>query len=272
MLRYLEKKFVQLNRQFGRAPIIGALFRNFKNFARRPIFDGIRLQLLIMPRVREVTSAVLGDIDTSAWEKEALETYAVKSDFGVKQSGVYNLILAHILIRARKMQVVIETGISSGRSSTAFLEALCMNNEGTLYSFDLDPEDTARTPLATKPEYAAHYQNYTTYAPVGVKAPGWLVPDFVKSRWVVTLGDSNITLPKKLSEIGTIDMFYHDSDHTYETMTHEFNEAWPRLRSGGLLLVDNASTSNAYPDFIEKHRGEIAFHHYYSALGVILKK
>jgi hypothetical protein len=71
------------------------------------------------------------------------------------------------------------------------------------------------------------------------RQPGWLVPDDLRGRWELRLGDARELLPELLEELGEIDLFFHDSLHTREHMLFEFETAWPHLRAGGLLVADD---------------------------------
>ena len=52
-----------------------------------------------------------------------------------------------------------------------------------------------------------------------------------------------------LSRIGNIDIFLHDSDHSFRNMMLEFKTAWPYLRLGGILIADDASLNDAFLRF-----------------------
>jgi predicted O-methyltransferase YrrM len=49
-----------------------------------------------------------------------------------------------------------------------------------------------------------------------------------------------------------IDMFLHDSSHSYRHMLWEFRQFWPRLRDGGLLVSHDVQMNAAFPEFIAK--------------------
>ena len=49
---------------------------------------------------------------------------------------------------------------------------------------------------------------------------------------------------------GSIDMFLHDSSHSYRHMLWEFRQFWPRLRDGGLLVSHDVQMNAAFPEFI----------------------
>jgi len=135
----------------------------------------------------------------------------------------------YAVIRVLRPEVVVETGVGSGVSSTFILTAMERNGAGRLYSVDL--------PLANEgllPEE---------------RRTGWLVPERLRDRWKLTLGDARKELPALLERLGEVDCFYHDSDHSYEHMTWEFNEAYPRIRPGGVLLSDDITENAAWDEF-----------------------
>jgi Methyltransferase domain len=66
------------------------------------------------------------------------------------------------------------------------------------------------------------------------------------------LGDSKTLLPVVLAEYPAIDIFFHDSLHTYEHMLLEYTLAWPKLNAQGLLLSDDVSWSAALPTFCKQ--------------------
>jgi len=88
----------------------------------------------------------------------------------------------------------------------------------------------------------------SSYLPAGCE-PGWIVPSWLRDRWKVHLGDATVLLPKLLCSLGPIDVFIHDSLHTAEQMNFEFQTAYPRLRTGGYLIADDALWNQAFLDF-----------------------
>ena len=48
----------------------------------------------------------------------------------------------------------------------------------------------------------------------------------------------------------SIDMFLHDSSHSYRHMLWEFRQFWPRLRDGGLLVSHDVQMNAAFPEFV----------------------
>jgi len=140
--------------------------------------------------------------------------------------------LLYVICRILQPRIIVETGVASGFSSASILQALEDNGVGELYSIDL------------------HYRDGVTI-PVD-KELGWVVPVHLKRRWHLMLGEGFKVLPLLLKELGTIDIFLHDSRHTYKTMMKEYSIAWPRLREGGLLLSDDVIENDAFIDFADK--------------------
>ena len=158
--------------------------------------------------------------------------------------------LLYVSTRATRPRTVVETGPYNGASSAFILRALEDNDEGRLHSFDL-PE--ARDALGH---------------PAG-REPGWLVPDELRHRFEVTLGDTRETLGPALGRLGEIDLFFHDSLHTARHMLFEFRAAWPHLRSGGLLVSDDVFWNAAFLLFTRLHR--VPFRHI-GTMGVTRKR
>ena len=87
---------------------------------------------------------------------------------------------------------------------------------------------------------------------------GALVPRELAARWSLHRGTSRASLPKVLSEQGTIDIFLHDSLHTFRTMSWEFECAWRHLREGGILLSDDIGFNTAFDRFVERVRPDFS--------------
>lgn len=131
---------------------------------------------------------------------------------------------------------VVETGVASGTSSWLILNALARNGTGALCSIDLPNRDPT--------------QPYN----VGEEtATGRVVPDSLRPRWQLSLGDSRVLLPKLLAETGPPGLFFHDSDHSLEAMTREFETVLPRLEPGGLIVSDDVQKNRAFARVTRSH-------------------
>lgn len=135
------------------------------------------------------------------------------------------------LVRLLKPRVIVETGVADGVTSSYILRALEDNGEGRLYSIDL--------PSGLLPEG---------------RSPGWIVDEALRKRWDLRVGDAAELLPPLLAELGEIDMFLHDSLHTYAHMTLEYRVAWPRLKPGGLFLSHDVGQNWAFFDFMKEKK------------------
>jgi hypothetical protein len=122
---------------------------------------------------------------------------------------------------------VVETGVARGLTSRVILEALSANGNGRLWSVDL--------PHPFAPEL--HTQTAAA------------IPGGCHERWTYVRGSSRRRLPGLLSELGGINMFVHDSLHTTRNMRFEMKLAWPALRSGGIMLVDDVH-NQSFRDFV----------------------
>ncbi|MFH0754160.1 MAG: class I SAM-dependent methyltransferase [Candidatus Omnitrophota bacterium] len=135
----------------------------------------------------------------------------------------------YLIVRLTQPVIVVETGVSSGASSAYILCALHDNKKGRLYSIDLPPDNL----------------------PAG-KSSGWVVPQYLRSRWSLHIGDSKELLEPSLNTIGKIDCFIHDSLHTYEHMMFEFRTAWQHLIAGGLFLSHDVGANDAFMHFMKE--------------------
>lgn len=132
------------------------------------------------------------------------------------QAGRANMAtIMRAVTRLTCPHVSVETGVARGVTTAVTLQAMEDNGLGHLYSVDLPP----------------------LHVPAGYV--GGLVPPRLRHRWTLRSGPSRLVLPQLLAELGMIDLFLHDAEHTYVSQMAEFETAWPHLRSGGLLLADD---------------------------------
>jgi len=140
------------------------------------------------------------------------------------------VLFQYAAVRALRPECILETGIANGVSSSYLLLALQKNGCGHLHSIGLaDP----------------------AFLPAG-KQPGWLVPQWLRNSWQIHLGDAREILSPLLTRLQHVNVFIHDSLHTYDHMLWEFEAAYPYLNSGDLLCTDDALWNNAFNDFARK--------------------
>jgi|APSaa5957512535_1039671.scaffolds.fasta_scaffold00790_4 predicted O-methyltransferase YrrM len=133
------------------------------------------------------------------------------------------------LCKLIKPEIVVETGVAYGVSTSYILQALHENNKGKLISVD-----SIFRPWQSK------------------NMIGSAIPTSLKSRWELYIGSSNEELNKIFQKCSEIDIFLHDSLHTYQNMLFEFTTSWPQIKPGGYLLSDDILGNNAFHNFSEK--------------------
>jgi predicted O-methyltransferase YrrM len=166
------------------------------------------------------------EIRASDFMKEMIRRRDACGSEGVM--GALDCATLYGLTRWLRPAVVVESGGFIGMSSAFILKAFADEKLATakLYSIELSPE-------------CDH---------------GALIPDELRSTsdgFVPMRGKAEDFL--KRNEIpSVIDMFLHDSSHSYRHMLWEFRQFWPRLRDGGLLVSHDVQMNAAFPEFVVK--------------------
>jgi hypothetical protein len=155
-------------------------------------------------------------------------------------------VLLYFIIRKIRPENVVETGCWYGNSSVCILAALEKNGNGKLFTIDLPAYFETGGYYDMNP-YLSEEKRKSSL-PKGT-SPGFLVPEFLKERWSLIPGSTSEKLPPLLKELGKIDFFLHDSLHSYENMTFEFNLAYKHLKESGFLASDNIDWNNVFKDF-----------------------
>jgi hypothetical protein len=138
---------------------------------------------------------------------------------------------AWCVVRHLRPTRVVETGVARGITSRLVLEALEANGEGHLWSIDLPPRK--RPDLHTQ--------------------VGSAVPQALRSRWSYVQGSSRRRLPPLLGELGTIDVFVHDSKHTERNLVFELERARGAVRASGFLLADDVDLNCGFHRYRAAH-------------------
>jgi len=124
----------------------------------------------------------------------------------------------YCIVRAVSPGVVVETGTADGLGTVLLARALARNAEegfrGELLSFDIDPRS------------------------------GWLLDESSASHVRLLIGDSAVTLPRALSG-REVDVFIHDSDHSYVHEKAELALALDHAAERLVLISDNAHATTA---------------------------
>mgnify|MGYP006430643101 CR=1 FL=1 len=194
----------------------------------------------LLPYVEEINNrnGLISDFENAVQNVNEFKTKSFNSIFEFRNFR----ILIYCIIRATSPKTVIETGVLHGMTSAFMLEALSRNESGNLYSIDL-PSYPNQGP--------ANKDGFDAVLPPG-KEPGWMVPERLKSRWELIIGKSLEKLPDLISKVKTVDLFLHDSEHTYDTMWKEMGYAWEALSDKGVLICDNVDNNTSFFDFCNK--------------------
>jgi predicted O-methyltransferase YrrM len=153
--------------------------------------------------------------DFFAWFRErraALERFPGPYRLGT--TGEFGCEALYLLVRAARPRVVVETGVLYGASSAHILAALARNGGGELHSLEIGRD----------PREPQHHH---------------FVPGELQRHWTLVIGDSRHELGPLLKRNAPVDMFLHDSLHTFDHMTWEFETALPHLSPAGILTSDD---------------------------------
>jgi predicted O-methyltransferase YrrM len=171
-------------------------------------------------------------------ELEQLEADLERREIGLSEAAPFSRAhnggsalasFCYAITRILKPEIVLETGVCYGVTSAHFLQALSVNGRGQLHSIDLPPLG----------------KNGDTYV-------GKLVPRELRQSWAVHRGTTRRLLPRLLVSLRQIDLFLHDSLHTYQNMRMEFATVWPKLRPGGVVISDDVDGNAAFRELAKR--------------------
>ncbi|TAM84181.1 MAG: class I SAM-dependent methyltransferase [Acidobacteria bacterium] len=193
----------------------------------------------ILARISQVLGADMNGImaEDSLSEIEStvrvqLQEIPVEAPFPSFHNGDFQIArLSYALVRALSPSTVIETGVCYGVTSAFILKALERNGGGTLYSIDLPP-------LGSDAEGFV----------------GWLIPRELRARWRLFLGTSRQWLPKIVGDVGEVDMFLHDSLHTYGNISKELRIVTPRLCKQSVVVADDIEGNSAFLEWASRSK------------------
>ncbi len=152
---------------------------------------------------------------------QSLESIA---PFTIKHHGDFSLARTCFAVcRMLKPEIVVETGVAYGVTTAFILQALRLNEKGILHSVDLPPLG----------------KNADVFV-------GYLVPPYLKNRWVLHKGTSKRVLPSLLPKLGSVDVFVHDSLHTYWNIKRELNIVTPYLSRPSIVIADDIHDNKAF--------------------------
>jgi hypothetical protein len=132
--------------------------------------------------------------------------------------------LLYTFIKEHNIKRVVETGIEWGFTSYYILAAL--PDDGELISVEINK--------------ANHI--------------GSVVPSKWRHKWTIVYGASKLKLQKVFLLNPDVDLFFHDSNHFFETQTFEYETAFPFVKFIGSHDIHLYGPVFAWDKFIERHK------------------
>lgn len=160
--------------------------------------------------------------------RERMELLEKQAPFTTKHHGDFSLArTCFIACRVLRPETVVETGVAYGVTTAFILKALQINEKGILHSIDLPPLG----------------KNADVFV-------GYLVPHYLRERWMLHRGTSKSILPALLQELGHVDIFVHDSLHTYWNIRRELNMVTPYLSKPSVVIADDIHGNSAFLEWV----------------------
>jgi predicted O-methyltransferase YrrM len=156
-------------------------------------------------------------------------TLSYPRSYAVEQGSAF---LLYALVRSLRPSIVLETGVANGHSSFFILNAMSANGHGTLHSIDRSPE------------------------------VGCLLSGGERERWrlhVLQPKGLRKNLLQILDAVPPIDLFLHDSDHSYFWQSFEMRAALKKLSARGVLASDDCDCCYAFLDVCQQANLRPAF-------------
>ncbi len=170
-------------------------------------------------------SDLLKDLSTAKilYKKVLEEHRLITSERWNAELELFSLL--YVLVKSKKPQLLVETGVANGISTNAIMSALDEDNSsGSLSSFDVLPE--------TKDAYLG------------------------KGKWNFHLLDKKRTHKQLSVAVGNsplVDIWLHDSNHGYRWQKFEYLLALSRLKEDGVLISDDIDASPAWGELAKSH-------------------
>jgi hypothetical protein len=99
-----------------------------------------------------------------------------------------------------------------------------------------------------------HSVDLPPLAPNADRFVGILVPGSLRNHWIVHRGPSKRVLPPLVRELSKVDIFLHNSLHTYRNVTQEFKTLTPALARPSAVIADDVGHNSAFPHWVREAR------------------
>lgn len=182
------------------------------------------------------SKAIAGRLAPELWEEAVAygrearahaENIMPSVPFDMGAGGDYEFV--YWLTRYRKPAVVVETGVSSGWTSRAFLTAIARNGRGELHSSDF-PYFRVKDP-----------ERYV----------GILVEPEARRGWDLNIDGDENALPRIMAKVPSIDIFHYDSDKSTSGREFGIAQARAKMSPDGIILVDDILNDSWFREYVE---------------------
>ena len=146
----------------------------------------------------------------------------------VKLGGGASDKLLYFMVRLKKPETIIETGVAAGFSSLSILKAIDFNKKGKLYSSDF-PYFRLKEPE---------------------KYIGVLVDRSIYKNWELEIEGDSVNIPRFLNSIEKIDLFHYDSDKSYGGKIKTFELVRPKLSINSVVIFDDIQDDNFFKNLV----------------------
>ncbi len=208
-----------LNHKFSSQDLVGCLSRLFP--------DSRLTKEDLVNSTKEVESHFKSFFDSIKNYESLSKNKPYPTDYSIQDNSK---LFLYALCKITQPELVVETGVAYGLSTSYILQALHENKHGMLYSID------------------SVFRPWETDMMIGSA-----IPDKLANRWKLIRGSSKERLNDLLESLGQVDIFLHDSMHTYKNMIFEFEASWPHIKNNGFLLSDDISENNSFLEFYTSH-------------------
>jgi predicted O-methyltransferase YrrM len=200
--------------------------------------------------IKKITSlSQLEKIDT-LFPNEILNAKKIVEECPVNMGGEGAISFLYHLIKEKKSEKIIETGVAYGWSSLAILLAIKENDNAKLISNDM-------------PYIKMNNDDYV----------GCIIPDELKSKWELQRQPDIKGIPIALKKMNNeIDVCHYDSDKSYTGRMWSSPLLWNALKKNGIFISDDINDNIAFKHFSESvNRTPIIIEHLGKYVGIIIK-
>tara|TARA_B100000214_G_C23967062_1_gene628263 strand:+ start:1626 stop:2438 length:813 start_codon:yes stop_codon:yes gene_type:complete len=208
--------------------------QNSNDLLTKPALDWYESEAITIPQFANENNIPIDDSViteqmneiTKKREKDKESVQNNKQPKRIRMGGFANVPFVYSIVKEMKRKYCLECGVSMGASSYAILKALDQNKEGILLSNDLP-----------------YLWNSDPVSKIGM-----LVPDDLKKRWKLYIGDDIDNLSEMLKEIKLIDFAHYDSNKSYKARSFFWDALNPHLTNDSLIVFDDIIDNNHFYD------------------------